>query len=35
MAFRQAAFAYNHGDKGDVIERGCGRNCKCGFQNLF
>src|SRR5205823_5676310 len=34
MALHQAAFACKHGGKGDVIERRCGSNCKCRFQNL-
>ena len=33
MALRQAAFADLHGEKGDVIERRYGSNCKCRFQN--
>jgi len=33
-SLHQAAFAYKYGEKGDVIERRCGSNCKCRFQNL-
>ena len=34
MALHQAAFADLHGEKGDVIERRYGSNCKCRFENL-
>jgi hypothetical protein len=35
VALHQTAFVYKHDEIGDVVERLCGRNCKCRIQNLL